>query len=287
MTHRLSRISAVGAAAVLVWGAAACAPQESPDPATTDACATDSLSLKTPGKLTIATDESVYPPWMLDNNPENKQGFESAVAYAIAEQLGFSDDDVTWVRVTFNSAIAPGPKNFDFDINQFSITEERKAAVDFSSPYYDVRQAVVTYLGSPSDGADSLEALKSAKLGATVGTTSLQAIEEVIAPTVEPSVFNTNEDLVLQLENRTIDGAVFDLPTAFFVTAAQLDDGVIVGQLAQPEGSTPEQFGLVLDKDWAFTACLSAAVDALRADGTLADLEAEWLADIGGAPELR
>ena len=285
----IRQAAVVGAAVAAVLGAAACAPQETaaPTPTGTDACAKENLATKTQGRLTIATDDPSFPPWVLDNAPESKQGFEAAVAYAVAEQLGFSDDEVTWVRVPFNAAIQPGPKDFDFDINQFSITEERREAVDFSSPYYDVRQVVVTVEGSPIASATSLADLANAKLGAQVGTTSYQAIVDVIKPTVEPAVLNTNEDVVQQLMNGTIDGAVFDLPTAFYITAVELENGVIVGQVPQPEGGDLEQFGLLLDKDSPLTGCVSQAVDALRANGTLAKLEAEWLADAAGAPELR
>jgi polar amino acid transport system substrate-binding protein len=283
----IRRASVAGAAVIAALGAAACAPQETPTttPSGADSCAKENLPTKTAGTLTIATDDPSFPPWVLDNEPENKEGFESAVAYAVAAQLGFSDDEVTWVRVPFNAAIQPGPKDFDFDINQFSITEERREAVDFSSPYYDVRQAVVTLAGSPYAEATSLADLADAKLGAQVGTTSYQAITEVIKPTQEPAVLNTNDDVVAQLQNGTIDAAVFDLPTAFYVTAVELEDGVIVGQVPQPAG-TPEQFGLLLDKDSPLTGCVSEAVDALRANGTLAQLEAQWLADVAGAREL-
>lgn len=280
-------ITRAGVAALVVLGAVACAPQETPEtPPASDSCAKENLQTRTPGTLTIATDDPSFPPWVVDNEPENKEGFEAAVAYAVAEELGFSEGEVTWVRVPFNAAIQPGPKDFDFDINQFSITEERREAVDFSSPYYDVRQVVVTVEGSSIADATSLADLADAKLGAQVGTTSYQTIVDVIKPSGEPSVLNTNEDVVQQLMNGTIDGAVFDLPTAFYITAVELENGLIVGQVPQPAGSTPEQFGLLLDKDSPLTACVSEAVDALRADGTLADLEAQWLADVAGAPEL-
>jgi polar amino acid transport system substrate-binding protein len=283
--------------AVLALGVAAtgCAPQSDSDDTTTAtatasataaACTKDSLATHTPGKLTIATDDPSYPPWVVDNKPDSGLGYEAAVAYAVAEQLGFAQADVSWVRVTFNNAIAPGPKAFDFDINQFSITEDRKKAVDFSSPYYDVRQTVITVKGSKIDGATSLAALKGAKLGAQVGTTSYKAITDVIKPTAQPAVLNNNDDVKKQLENGTIDGAVVDLPTAFYITSAELDKGVIVGQLPQPAGATPEQFGLVLDKGSKLTACVSQAVDGLRASGTLTALEKQWLAQAAGAPEL-
>jgi len=289
MASPLLRVSVTGAVALAVLGTAvACAPQEQPQPAAsgTNACAKDSLATLTKGTLTIATDEPAYPPWVNDDKPESKQGFEAAVAYAVAGKLGFSDAEVTWVRVGFDAAIQPGPKAFDFDINQFSITDERKQAVDFSSPYYDVRQAIVTYAGSKIEGAKSLADLKGAKLGAQVGTTSYQAIVDQIKPGVDPAVFNSNDDVVAALTNGTIDGAIFDLPTAFYVTGAQLDNGKIVGQLPQPPGATPEQFGLLLDKGSALTSCVSGAVDALRADGTLASLDQQWLGAGAGAPDL-
>jgi polar amino acid transport system substrate-binding protein len=271
--------------------AAACSPQDTttPGPSTSasgQACGKDQLRTITQGKLTIGTDEPVYPPWFVDNKPENGQGFEGAVAAALATKLGFGAADVVWVRVPFNNAIAPGPKTFDFDINEFSITEERKAAVDFSSPYYDVTQAVVAIKTNKVGGATSLAELKTAKLGAQVGTTSLRAITEVVKPTAAPLVYNNNDDAKAALENGSIDGLVLDLPTAFFVTAAEIDNSVVVGQLAQPSG-TPEQFGLVLDKGSALTACVSQAVDALRTDGTLSRLEEQWLAQVAGAPVLR
>ena len=184
----------------------------------------------------------------------------------------------------FNNAIAPGPKTFDMDINQFSITDERKQAVDFSSPYYLVRQTVITIKLSRIDGATTIAALREAKLGAQVGTTSYQAITDLIKPTTKPQVFNTNDDAKKALQNGTIDGLVVDLPTAFYMTAAELDGGKIVGQL--PQVGVPEQFGIVLDKGSPLTRCVSRAVDQLRQDGTLAVLEKTWLAGTGGAPEL-
>ena len=191
---------------------------------------------------------------------------------------------MTWVSVTFNNAIAPGPKTFDFDINEFSITDDRKKAVDFSSPYYLVRQTVITTKGSKIASAKSIADLQSAKLGAQVGTTSYQAITDLIKPTTKPSVFNNNDDAKAALVNGTVDGIVVDLPTAFYMTGAELKDGVIVGQL--PQVGVPEQFGLVLDKGSPLTGCVSTAVDQLRQDGTLAVLEKTWLASTGGAPEL-
>lgn len=252
--------------------------------ATADACAKDSLQLTTAGKLTIATDKPVYEPWFVDDDPSNGKGFEGAVAYAIAEKMGFTKDAVTWVRVPFNNVVTPGTKNFDFDLNEFSITEDRKKAVDFSTGYYDVAQTVVTYKGSPIDGKTSMADLAGAKLGAQVGTSSLTAITEQIKPSAKPSVFDTNDLAVQALKNKQIDGLVVDLPTAFYVTSAQLTGGVIVGQLPAA-GGQPEQFGAVLAKGSALTPCVSKAVDALRADGTLDTLATEWLSG-QGAPKL-
>ncbi|BBH63523.1 amino acid ABC transporter substrate-binding protein [Actinoplanes sp. OR16] len=282
---------AVGGVALLFAAVTACSPVEeessptaSASSASTETCAPASLATLTAGKLTIGTDNPAYEPWFSDNKPANGKGYESAVAYAVADRLGYANADVQWTSVTFNNAIAPGPKKFDIDINQFSITDERKQAVDFSSPYYLVRQTVITTKGSKIAGAKSLADLKSAKLGAQVGTTSYQAVTDVIKPDQQPSVFNNNDDAKAALVNGTVDGIVVDLPTAFYMTAAELDDGVIVGQL--PQVGVPEQFGIVLDKGSPLTGCVSKAVDQLRQDGTLAVLEKTWLADTAGAPEL-
>lgn len=247
-------------------------------------CTPDQLQTKKDGTLTIATDQPVYEPWFVDNKPENGKGFEGAVAAAVADKLGYAKDKVTWVRASFDSVISPAPKNFDFDINEFSITPDRAKVVDFSSGYYDVTQAVVTTKDSTIAKATSVAELKDAHLGAQIGTTSLNAINDVIQPSQKPAVFSTNDDAVKALQNGQIDGIVTDLPTAFYMSAAQLDNGVLVGQLPST-GEKPEQFGLLLEKDSPITSCVSAAVDALRADGTLADLAQQWLTK-SGAPEL-
>jgi polar amino acid transport system substrate-binding protein len=284
-----SNLAALAGAAALLAAVTACAPaDDTPAPAgssaSTLACAPGALTTKTAGKLTIGTDNPAYEPWFSDNKPDNGKGFESAVAYAVAQKLGYAQTAVTWTQVPFNNAIAPGPKAYDLDVNQFSITPERKQAVDFSAPYYDVRQTVITLKTSKIAGAKSVADLRQAKLGAQVGTTSYQAITELIKPAAKPSVFNSNDDAKKALQNGTIDGLVVDLPTAFYMTAAELTGGLIVGQL--PQVGTPEQFGIVLDKGSALTACVSQAVDRLRQDGTLASLAKTWLASTGGAPEL-
>lgn len=221
---------------------------------------------------------------MVDNDPTNGKGFESAVAYAVAEQLGYGPEKVQWVRVGFDEAIAK-PEGFDFDINQFTITDDRKKVVDFSSGYYTVAQTVITVDGSPISDATTLAQLKDAKLGAMNGTTSLQAMTATIDPTNQPQVFDDNSLAAQALQNGQIDGLVVDLPTAFYMTGAQLDNGKVIGQLKAESGSA-EQLGLLLAKDSGLTACVTAAVDALREDGTLAALETEWLASTGTAPVL-
>ena len=257
---------AVVGLAVALAGLAACAPQDQPAPAVSSAganpCAKDQLTTLTAGKLTIGTDKPAYAPWFVDDDPTNGKGYESAVAYAVAERLGFPAAEVTWVVVPFTNAYAPGAKTFDFDINQVSITEARRKAVDFSSGYYDVAQTVITTGKSPIAKATSIAALKDAKLAAQVGTTSYTAITDQIQPSKKPAVYDTNDLAVQALKNGQVDGIVVDLPTAFYITAAQLDDGVIVGQL--PTAAGADQFGLVLAKGSALTACVSQAVDALR-----------------------
>ena len=247
-------------------------------------CAATDLKTQQAGKFTVATDNPAYAPWFVDNKPSNGKGFESAVAYAVAGKLGYTGDQVVWVKESFNAAISPAPKNFDVDVNQFSITDDRKKAVDFSSSYYDVTQAVVTVKGSRIAGATTLAALKDAKLGAQIGTTSLDALKSEIAPASPPTVFQTNDTAVTGLKNKQVDGIVVDLPTAFYMASAQLDDGVIVGQL--PTSGKSDQFGMLLDKGSPLTACVSRAVDALRSDGTLKKLQTTWLTQ-AGAPELK
>jgi polar amino acid transport system substrate-binding protein len=228
------------------------------------------------GVLTIGTDDPAYGPWFEDNDPTNGKGYE---------ELGYSKDKVEWVKVPFNKVIQPGCKTFDFDINQVSITDERKKAVDFSSGYYDVSQTVITVKGSKIAGAKSIADLKGAKLGAQVGTTSYATITDVIKPDQDAAVFDTNDVAKQALANGQIDGLIVDLPTAFYITAVDLEDGLIVGQFPAQAGG--EQFGLVLSKDSELTKDVSAAVDTLRANGTLAKIADQWLASTVGAPVLK
>ncbi|MFK4119646.1 ABC transporter substrate-binding protein [Streptomyces longwoodensis] len=290
---RALRRAVVAVTVALLATAVGCAPQPeestsaSPSGSTAStACAPGKLATRTSGKLTVATDEPAYEPWFKDDKPANGQGYESAVAYAVAQRLGYDKSAVLWQSVPFNKAFAPGEKTFDFDVNQVSISDERKKAVDFSSGYYDVRQAVIALKGTKAARAKSIANLKGLKLGAQVGTTSLDYIDDVVRPTHQAAVYAKNDQAKSALKNGQVDAIVTDLPTAFYITAAEVTDGTIVGQFENKAG-TPEQFGLVLDKGSALTSCVTTAVDALRKDGTLARLEQQWLSDAVDAPVLK
>jgi len=281
------RGAALAAVALVAMAGCSSTAEETPTPTATptDTAAAAPLATLTPGKLTIATGDPAYSPWVLNNAPESGEGFEAAVAYAVAEQLGFAPADVVWVRTTFDAAIAAGPKDFDFNLQQFSITDERKKAVDFSSPYYTTTQAVVTTGSSPAASAASLEDLKAVKVGAMSGTTSYEA---AVAQLGEGNidVFNSNDDAVAALQAGQVDAIVVDLPTAFYLRDAVLDGGKIVGQLAESTAGG-DQFGLLLAKDSPLTGPVTAAVDALQADGTLAQLEDKWLTTAENVPVLQ
>ena len=281
MKKRFGVISIVVIATVLILSGCAKSNQATSDSAAS--CAKADLATVESGKLTIATGQPAYYPWIIDDKPETGNGFEGAVAYAVAKQLGFTNDEVVWVRTTFDSAVTPGAKNFDFNLQQFSITTERAAAVDFSSPYYTAPQAIVSFKGSKIEGKTSIADLKNAKLGAAVGTTSLDAIQNQIG--IKPQVFNDNAAGVSALKNGQIDGLVVDLPTAFYLSGVEVKDGLIVGQL--PSTGTGDQFGLLMSKGSALTSCVTAAVDAITANGVLATITDKWLATDAGAPVLK
>jgi len=283
---RTVRILALAAASALAL--AACAPvDEGTDAPSSSAAAEGALDTLTDGVLTIGTSDPAYEPWVVGNDPSSGEGFEAAVAYAVAQQLGYDADQVEWVPVTFDQIIAPGAKSFDFAINQVSISPERAENLDFSSSYYDTAQAVVTLEGSPVAGATSLADLQDAKLGAMVGTTSLTTAQDTIDPSTDIQVFNDNDQVKQALQAGLVDAIVVDLPTALYITAAELDGGVLVGQLPADDAAEADQFGLVLDKGSSLTEPVTEAVDALREDGTLADLESQWLTDAAGAPVLQ
>jgi polar amino acid transport system substrate-binding protein len=244
-------------------------------------CAKASLALKTPGKLTIGTDKPAYPPYFEDDDPTNGKGFEDAVAYAVARQLGFDKSEVSWTVVPFNSSYAPGPKKFDFDINQISITPKRAEHVDFSAPYFTAPQAVVALKSTAAAGAKSLSDLAGAKLGVQVGTTSLDAVTASIKPKSQPQVFNDSNDTVRALKTKRVDAIVFDLPTAFYLTAAQVPAAKIVGQFQAPGG---DRWGLLLAKGSKLTPCVNQAVGKLASGGQLKQLQDQWMGGTAAPP---
>jgi polar amino acid transport system substrate-binding protein len=290
------------AALLLAIVAAGCGGEDDEDAAPTtapaetaaaaDDCAKENLELVTSGKLTIATDNPAYPPWFGGpekapwkiSDPRSGQGFESAVAYAVAEELGFQRGDVEWIVVPFNNSFKPGPKNFDFDINQISYSDERAQAVDFSDSYYDVNQAVVALNSSPIANAKSIADLKDARLGAPVGTTSYQYIVDNVKPDQQPRVYDTNNDAISAVKAKQIDGIVVDLPTAFFITAAQLENSKIVGQF--PAAGEQERFGMVFEKGSSLVDCVNQALASLKDSGRLDEIQQEWLSDKASAPVL-
>ncbi|MEV0353041.1 ABC transporter substrate-binding protein [Nonomuraea sp. NPDC050680] len=288
----MARPSMLLAVGVLAAAAVACAPADTPpsgatlSPTASTACTKDQLKLVNAGKLTIATDKPAFEPWFKDDDPSNGQGFESAVAFAVAGELGFDRSEVQWSTVKFDSAFAPGAKQFDFDINEVSITPDRAKAVDFSHGYYTVKQAIVAMEDGKFAGAKSLAELKDAKIGVQVGTTSLNAVKEVIKPGAEPNVYTDQIDAINALKNKQVDAVVVDLPTAFYVTAAQVEKSKIVGQFSST-GGTPEEFGLVMEKGGALKPCVDKAVDALKSKGELTKIEQQWLSAAAGAPELK
>lgn len=279
---------------LLALGVAACGdddeePAATPSPSanaeeTAGACTPDQLALTTDGTLTVGTDKPAYPPYFEDDDPANGKGFESAVAYAVAEELGFTKDQVKWTVVPFNSSYAPGPKRFDFDINQISITPKRAERVDFSTPYYTAPQAIVTLKSAPTAGATSLAELADVKLGVQVGTTSLDAANEVIKPSTPPQVFNDSNDTVRALKTKRVDAIVVDLPTAFYLTAAEIPEAKITGQFDAPGG---DDWGLVLAKDSELTDCVNQAVESLKSSGELEQITDQWMGGQAGAPELQ
>ncbi len=259
------------------------------------ACDMADLPTKAPGVLTVGTDNPAFPPYFSDatqtdpwefGDPTNGEGFESAVAYALAQQLGFTDDQVTWVAVPFNNSIAPGPKDFDVYLAQVSYTAERAQVVDLSEGYFFSNQALVTTAGSPLADATTLEEVAGAQLGAAGNTTSLTYITDTIQPTAEPRVYDDNTGAKSALEAGQVDGVVFDLATAFYIVNVEMDDGVVVGQLpSDPEDK--EHFSFVLDLDSPLTACVDEALLTMGENGELDSIAQEWLADYVDAPFIQ
>jgi polar amino acid transport system substrate-binding protein len=256
-------------------------------------CAKSNLNLVTAGKLTVGTENPAFPPWFGGtpkspwkvSDPRSGKGFESAVAYAVAKQLGFSHSEVDWKYIPFANSYAPGPKSFDFDINEISYTPARAKVVDYSDSYYDVNQSVVVNKGTPIASATTVAGLKPYELGAQLGTTSYQLIQSTIKPSKRPSVFPTNTGAVQALKNKQIDGLVVDLPTAFYVTAVQVPNSKVLGQFPTKPGG--EHFGMVFEKGNSLVGCVNQALSKLRGNGTLKQLQQQWLAKATGAPTLK
>ena len=229
--------------------------------------------LYTKGVLTVATDHPVYTPWFEKNKPSNGQGYESAVAYAIAHQLGFKPSQVVWVTEPFSSSYAPGTKKFDFDINEISYTPQRAQAVTFSNSYYDVQQAIVALKGSPIVTHHAAADLKKYLYGDQVGTTGLTYITNNIQPTQQPRVFDTLSEVSAALEAHRIDALITDTPTAQYMASAQLKHAVLVAQFP----SVGEHYGLLFHLGNPLVTCVNKAIATLKANGTLAALQKKYL----------
>ena len=267
----------------------ACGEDEEPEPAAqstpaADACDKDQLETFADGKLTVGTDKPAFPPYFVDDDPTNGEGFESAVAYAIARELGFEESEVAWTVVPFNASYRPGPKDFDFDVNQISITPQRARRVDFSEPYFTAPQAVIATKDSPAAGATSLADLKDVTLGVQIGTTSLDAAVASIQPTTQPKVFDDSNAVVTALKQGQVDAAVVDLPTALFLTAVEIPGASVVGQFEAPGG---DEWGALLEKDSPLTPCVNEAIATLKDSGELDEITRQWMSESADAPVLQ
>ena len=265
--------------------------EETGPTAAAGSCDVADLNLVTAGTLTVATGEPAFPPWVGTtdgegfDDPTSQLGYEAGLVYAIADELGFADTDVVWTRIGFNEAIAPGDKPWDFNLQQYSITEDREEVVDFSSPYYVTRQALVLYPDSPFASAETVDDLKDAILGAQIGTTSLDFIENVIEPNTEPNVYDENVDLEAAMKAGQIDGLVMDLPASYYVTAVQLEGAIIAGQF-ESEAAEPDAYGLLFAEGNPLVACVNSALATLEDNGTLQELEDTYLTQDGGIPTI-
>ena len=294
---RLKLTVLLGATVLLATVAAGCGgggSKKSSSSTSGAGCSKDSLNLVTSGKLTVGTDNPAYPPWFGGtqkkpwkvSDPNSGEGFESAVAYAVAKQLGFSKGDVKWVVVPFDQSFRPGSKNFDFDINQISFTPQRAKAVSFSDSYYNVNQALIGIKGSPITKVKTQADIKKYKLGVQLGTTSYQYVVKNIKPSQQPSVYNNSQDVTSALKAHQIDGVVVDLPTAFFITGSgEVPNSEVVGQF--PTVGTPEHFGMVFSKGNSLVSCVNKALAKLESDGTLPKIQREWLSNKASAPVLK
>ena len=277
------------AAALVAAGCGEDEEEPSSQPAaesTPEAPSCDKADLETfaDGVLTVGTDKPAFPPYFVDDDPTNGKGFESAVAYAIARELGFEQSEVKWTVVPFNASYRPGPKDFDFDVNQISITPARAKRVDFSEPYFTAPQAVIATKDSPAAGASSLADLKDVSIGVQIGTTSLDAVSASIQPSTQPKVFDDSNAVVTALKQGQVDAAVVDLPTALFLTAVEIPGASVVGQFDAPGG---DEWGALLEKDSPLTPCVNEAITALEDSGELEQITQEWMSESADAPVLQ
>lgn len=250
-----------------------------------DSCATGKTMGD--GVLTIATGNPAYYPWVIDDAPESGKGFEAAVAYAVAERMGFGKDAVKWVRTSFDEAIQPGEKNFDFNMQQYSITEEREKVVDFSKPYYSAAMAVLVRKPTIEAGVKpTLEDLKKLKWGAVATTTALPVVMGMIDPESDPLLYDDTANVAEAMKANQIDAGIFDLPTALYLSAVVLDDGAVLGQFVGAEAQKLDQFGMLMSEGNGLKECVDEAIDSLTEDGTLAKIEAEWMQEATGVPVI-
>ena len=301
MKQRSNRVRLIALGAVAVLGLAACGGDSASDDTASEATeetvaeevvtgvGNDCTAGKTlaEGKLTIATGNPAYEPWVVGDKPESKEGFEAAVAYGVAAEMGFSDENVVWVRTGFDEAIQPGAKNFDFNLQQFSITEERKANVTFSEPYYSTNQALVGFADSPAANLTKVSEMKDLKFGAQAGTTSLDFITKVIQPNTEPFVYDDNAAAKAALEAKQVDAIVLDLPTAFYVSAVEIEGSKVIGQFPLSDQVAADNFGMVFDLNNPLVECVNEALSRMR-DLTyeLVSIEETWLSGYTGAPVI-
>jgi len=238
------------------------------------------------GKLVIATGVPAFSPWVENDAPESGEGFEAAVAYAVANEMGFDNENISWVRTSFDEAIQPGVKNFDFNLQQYSITDERKQTVSFSDPYYSTNQAIVGFADSPAANATTLAEVQGLKFGVQSGTTSLEFVNTMIKPTLDIFVYDDNAAAKAALEAKQIDAIVVDLPTAFYISAVEIEGSKVIGQFPAGEGTTADQLGLLFDLDNPLVDCANAALQAIKDSGALAAIQQTWLSDKISAPVI-
>lgn len=276
-------VLALGVAVGCGSGSSSDQPAESGEKVAAKDCTPEGLETYKPGVLTIATDSPAYPPYFEDDDPSNGRGFESAVAYAIAGELGFTDSQVEWTKVPFNASYAPGSKKFDFDVNQISITPAREKVVTFSTPYYTANQAILVSKDSDLKDVSDLDQLKDVQIGVQIGTTSLDAVKENIDPSVEPKVFDNSNDVVTALKQRQVDAVVLDLPTAIYLRDAELPGSRVIGQF---EAAGGDQWGALMAKDSPIAACVNKAIESLTDSGRLEEITDKWMSESASAPKL-